>query len=408
MLKENSKLIDEAKHFALDILENKIPENIKYHSTEHTQDVVKACYEIGKHSGLSGEELEILVLAAWFHDIGYREVINNHEQVSAQIALDFLREKDFDQTKATLVAGCIMATQMPQCPKSKLEEIICDADLLHLATDNYFNKATLLHEELQNITGANISEQEWMDMNKKFIKEHEYFTEYAKEKYGPLEDLNLKKVKKRLKAMKKQTSQVAQLEDQIEKLKEKIKKSKDTTPTRGVETMFRLTSKNHLDLSGMADNKANIMISVNSIILSVIVSVLIRKLEEYPHLTIPALIITAVCLATIVFAILATRPNVSKGVFTEEDIMSKKTNLLFFGNFHKMKREEYEWGMKEMMKDADYLYTSLIRDIYYLGVVLGKKYRMLRIAYTIFMFGLVISVIAFLIAQQFFAAPSPY
>ncbi len=97
-----------------------------------------------------------------------------------------------------------------------------------------------------------------------------------------------------------------------------------------------------------------------------------------------------------------------RGVFTEEDIVSKKTNLLFFGNFHKMKREQYEWGMKEMMKDADYLYTSLIRDIYFLGVVLGKKYRMLRIAYTIFMFGLIISVIAFLIAQKFFAAPTPY
>ncbi|MEQ8239063.1 MAG: DUF5706 domain-containing protein, partial [Cyclobacteriaceae bacterium] len=289
------------------------------------------------------------------------------------------------------------------------EEIICDADLLHLATDNYFNKATLLHEELEKTTGNKISEQQWMDMNKKFIKDHEYFTAYAKKKYGPLQDINLQKVKKRLKAMKKQEmQQVVQLEDQIEKLKEKLKKAKDTSPARGVETMFRLTSKNHLDLSGMADNKANIMISVNSIILSVIVSVLIRKLEEYPHLTIPALIMTTVCLATIVFAILATRPNVSKGVFTEEEIMSKKTNLLFFGNFHKMKREDYEWGMKEMMKDADYLYTSLIRDIYYLGVVLGKKYRMLRIAYTIFMFGLVISVIAFLIAQQFFAAPSPY
>jgi len=406
-MSKESLLIDAVRRFALEILENKIPENIKYHSVEHTQEVVDACCEIGQNSGLSDEEMEVLELAAWFHDIGYRDVIKNHEAVSAQIALAFLGEKNYDDVKAAQVAGCIMATQMPQTPKSKLEEIICDADLLHLATDNYFRKATLLHEELEKTTGKKISEQQWMDMNKTFIKQHEYFTDYAKSKYGPTEDLNLKKVKKKLKAMKK-GEQVKQLEEEVAKLKEKVKKSKDNTPTRGIETMFRLTSKNHLELSGMADNKANIMISVNSIILSVIVSVLIRKLEEYPHLTIPALIMTSVCLGTIIFAILATRPNVSKGVFTEEDIVSKKTNLLFFGNFHKMKREQYEWGMKEMMKDADYLYTSLIRDIYFLGVVLGKKYRMLRIAYTIFMFGLIISVIAFLIAQKFFAAPTPY
>jgi hypothetical protein len=73
-----------------------------------------------------------------------------------------------------------------------------------------------------------------------------------------------------------------------------------------------------------------------------------------------------------------------------------------------MKREQYEWGMKEMMKDSDYLYTSLIRDIYYLGVVLGEKYRLLRIAYTIFMFGIVIAVISFIIAEHFFRKPGLY
>ena len=177
---------------------------------------------------------------------------------------------------------------------------------------------------------------------------------------------------------------------------------------RGVETMFRLTSKNHLDLSNMADNKANIMISINSIILSVIVSVLIRKLEEYPHLIAPTMIMTVVCLVTIVFAILATRPNVSKGRFTKDDIHNKKTNLLFFGNFHSMSLKDYEWGMKEMIKDPEYLYSSLIRDIYFLGAVLGKKYKMLRIAYTFFMFGFVFAVISFILAEVFLKSQYMY
>ncbi len=201
---------------------------------------------------------------------------------------------------------------------------------------------------------------------------------------------------------------VAKLEGKIEELKEKLKSAKELSPTRGIETMFRTTSKNHMELSSIADNKANIMISINSIILSVLVSVLIRKLEEYPHLTIPGITLTIVCLVTIIFAVLATRPNVTKGKFEREDILAKKTNLLFFGNFHKMDLQDYQWGMKEMLKDADYLYSSMIKDIYFLGAVLGKKYRLLRYSYTIFMFGFVLSIIGFIVAELFFKSPYPY
>ena len=201
---------------------------------------------------------------------------------------------------------------------------------------------------------------------------------------------------------------IDKLEKKIEELKEKVKSAKELSPTRGIETMFRTTSKNHMELSSIADNKANIMISINSIILSVLVSVLIRKLEEYPHLTIPSITLTIVCLLTIIFAVLATRPNVTKGKFEHEDILAKKTNLLFFGNFHRMSLKDYQWGMQEMLKDADYLYGSMIKDIYFLGAVLGKKYRLLRYCYTTFMFGFVISIIGFIIAELFFKSPYPY
>lgn len=205
-----------------------------------------------------------------------------------------------------------------------------------------------------------------------------------------------------------ESGKVEALEEKVTKLKDKVKKAKEQKPTRGIETMFRTTSKNHMELSAIADNKANIMISINSIILSVLVSVLIRKLEEYPHMTIPAVMLTIVCLTTIVFAVLATRPNVTKGKFEHEDIINKKANLLFFGNFHRMKLEDFQWGMNEMLKDADYLYGSMIKDIYFLGAVLGKKYRLLRLSYTIFMFGFVASILGFIVAELFFKSPYPY
>ena len=103
-------------------------------------------------------------------------------------------------------------------------------------------------------------------------------------------------------------------------------------------------------------------------------------------------------MGTIIFAVLSTRPKVTSFTISREDITQRKGNLLFFGNFINMPVEDYEWGMKELMEDREYLYNNLIRDIYYLGVVLGKKYRYLRYAYNIFMYGLIISVISYIVA----------
>ena len=101
-----------------------------------------------------------------------------------------------------------------------------------------------------------------------------------------------------------------------------------------------------------------------------------------------------------VFSILSTRPKVTSGKFTKEDVAQKKVNLLFFGNFHKMPLEDFQEGMSQLMNDRDYLYKSLMKDLYFLGIVLEKKYRLLRIAYNIFMIGIIISVIAFVIAFE--------
>ncbi|WP_315819712.1 Pycsar system effector family protein [Paraflavitalea speifideaquila] len=144
-------------------------------------------------------------------------------------------------------------------------------------------------------------------------------------------------------------------------------KLKANRTERGIATMFRIMSENHVNLSQMADSKANIMISVNTIVMSIMVSVLLGKLQFYPEFIVPTIILLAVCLGAVVYAILATRPNITKGTFTEEDIKNKKVNLLFFGNFYNMSLHEYDWAMKEMMKDNEYLNSSMIKDIYFLG-----------------------------------------
>jgi len=396
----DSDIVVETKNYVEDILGNNYPEKFYYHSLEHTREVVKAALNIAENSELGDDQQEMVILAAWFHDTGYTIESDDHETESKRIAKDFLQKRNYPEQKITVVENAIEATRLPQNPRDIIGEVLCDADMFHLATNQFMNKSLLLKKENETVNNISIDEEIWLKETFKFANRQSYFTNYGKYVLDKKKKKNIKKLKK-LNAKLGSDKYVNQLETELVKLKNKLDREREIKPTRGIETMFRITSRNHLTLSGMADNKANIMISVNSIILSIVLTVLFRKFEEAPFLVIPGIALTVTCLATIIFSILATRPNISKGKFTEENIRNRETNLLFFGNFHGMGLDNYVWGMKEMMEDGDYLYGSLIKDIYFLGVVLGKKYRMLRVSYTIFMFGLIISIFLFVLAQLY-------
>jgi hypothetical protein len=167
-----------------------------------------------------------------------------------------------------------------------------------------------------------------------------------------------------------------------------------------IETLLRVTANNDHRLSDMADNKAQILITVNSIIISAIISLLLRNLKDNPFLVLPSYILLSVSLFTMILAILATRPSIPMGKFTAKDVANKKVNLLFFGNFYKMKLDDYAKGMKSILNDQEYLYNSLIKDVYSQGVILGRKYRLLRAAYNVFMFGLIVAILTYIISSM--------
>lgn len=168
----------------------------------------------------------------------------------------------------------------------------------------------------------------------------------------------------------------------------------------GIETLLKVTASTDQRLSDMADNKAQILITVNSIIISAIISLVLRKLKDNSFLILPSYLLLTVSLATMILAILSTRPSIPRGKFSIKDIDDKKANLLFFGNFYRMKLEDFAAGMKNVLHDKEYLYDSLIKDIHTQGVVLGRKYRLLRAAYNVFMFGLIIAIITFIISSM--------
>lgn len=381
-----------------------------YHNAQHTRDVVSAAITIIGQYGLTEKESFPIIAAAWWHDTGYLfSGPEHHEQVSAAKAREYYAGKGVDEETIEVICGCIMATKVPQQPHNLYEQIICDADLFHFGKPGFMEKSKMLKKENELFSGKEMSGTEWRAVTIGFMTGHKYFTDFALRELAPQKEEYLAEL------VKKQAKRVAQENaEKVEavvstpgnpgtavegvkkdKPKKEKKADKDESPTRGVETLFRLTSKNHMDMSAMADSKAGIMISVNSIIISVVISFLSRKLEDYPHLILPTVILLVVNISTIIFAILATRPKILGGQFSQEDIDNRKINLLFFGHFHRMPLEAYQNGIRQMLNDKEYLYSSLVKDIYFLGVVLGRKYKYLRISYTIFMYGLILAVLAF-------------
>ncbi|WP_439487460.1 Pycsar system effector family protein [Algoriphagus sp.] len=365
-----------------------------YHNIDHTLQIVEKSQEIGEYYKLGKEDLEDLYFSSWMHDVGYWDGDGEgHEARGAEMAEQYLVELGINLERIERIKSMILATKIPQKPSNLLEEIICDADLYHLSSEKFYEQTLLLKKEKENSGNEKMPLVEWLRGSQVFMLSHNYHTEYAKKFLQPGKERNLKLIEMKI----EEELRDKEANSQGKKSKKEKKKSE-----RGVETMFRITSSNHLQLSALADNKANIMISVNSIIISIVVTVLVRKLEEFPIYTIPTIMLIATCLTAMVFAILATRPKVTTGVVTKEDVSKKQGNLLYFGNFHEMSLSDYKEGMHTLMEDGSYLYDSMITDIYFLGKVLSKKYHLLRKSYNIFMFGFVISVLSFLIATIFF------
>ncbi len=387
-------ILEKAENYIFELFKDELPKTCLYHNFQHTQRVVESVQKLIKKSDIKDEDSEVVEIAAWFHDAGYIHGSKNHEKESAKLAAKFLSENDVSDKKIERVENCILATEFSKKPQNTLEEIIKDADSSHLAKDYFSEVSALLHQE-QSLQGiSNRSAKEWRAENVKlFSEKHRYYTRYAVENWEPEKNKNLLKLlKKQKKNKKKQKKEV---------VKAKLKaKYKNESPERSIQTLFRVTLRNHIKLSDIADTKANILLSVNAIIISLALANLIPKLDAVSnrHLMIPSLVLVLFSVASIILSIMSTQPKVTGGEFTTEQVKNRKVNLLFFGNFYKMPYDRYQWAIDEIINDKSYVYKMLTKDLYLLGLVLKKKYTLLKITYIVFTVGIVLSVVAFIVA----------
>ncbi|MDX2248779.1 MAG: DUF5706 domain-containing protein [Bacteroidia bacterium] len=397
----NTKILAATEAFSRDILVNQLHQDYDYHNLAHTVKVVDAVEEIGRHSKLTAKEIETLKIAAWFHDLGYIKAYIGHEEHSMEMAREFLSTQNIKETRIERILELIEATKLDFEPRNTMEGVMKDADLYNLADEDAISKSQGIRKEWKVFCNRDFSDEEWDKFNYDFFREHEYYSDFGKEFLAAKKKENIRKLKKALKKSTASTEsneaeiaiqnyQLEEAQAKIDKLKRKIKKLDRQRPERGVETMFRTTYRTHVSLSAIADNKANILLSINAIIISIIMTKAFEPniLRDAKFLEVPLFVILLVCMSTIIFAILATRPKINSGIFSRDDILDKKTNLLFFGNFHNMDLDDYQWGIDQMMDDAKYLYGSMSKDIYFLGRVLAKKFQLLRIAYNVFMYGM--------------------
>ncbi|MGK4567949.1 Pycsar system effector family protein [Flavobacterium sp. 3HN19-14] len=384
-----------AEEFVYTLFKDKLSASYTYHNFNHTLRVVEAVKEIASAEKINPENTESLILAAWFHDTGYVNGCEKHEEKSVAIFQEFAKTESISAEIAAVTVDLIRVTDIHATPKTELENIIRDADSSHFADKNYLSISETLREEWAVLSNRTYTDLEWAKGNLKMLLQyHHYFSDFAKNEWQKKKEKNITRLQEKIEILEKEA------EKEAKKAAKKNKDNKPEKPERGVETMFKVTLNNHTQLSQIADSKANILLSVNAIIISIALSTLIPKLDSpgNAHLVMPTFIMLMFSVVCIIFAILSTRPKVTSGAFTRKEVGEKQINLLFFGNFYKMPLDEYQWAMNEMMKDKDYLYNSMIKDLYFLGLVLHRKYKLLRITYNIFMVGIIISVIAFVIA----------
>ncbi|SDQ96404.1 HD domain-containing protein [Flagellimonas zhangzhouensis] len=180
------------------LLQNGACGSLPFHNVQHTLEVYVQVLKVGNHVGLDPTELERVLLAALFHDVGHVSGFEGHETQSCDLAKAFLEDWDYPSEGLAVVQDCILATRMPQEPKNLMEKVLCDADLFHLGTLSFFNKNALLRKEWAQHRNMQYSDRDWTQLNITFLEGHSFFTTYGQRVLEPVKQENLAQLKDRL------------------------------------------------------------------------------------------------------------------------------------------------------------------------------------------------------------------
>jgi hypothetical protein len=390
-----NQIIPEAGAHILDLFNQRQDTRLVFHNYQFTHALVERVKEICREENLPERTREIAVLAAWFLKSGYLIDYQNFGDFSRELARKFLEERQYAETPAVL--SCIRQVAAGEEPEDAAEQVLSDALQITTFIEDFSNRSALLHLEQEFILDRRPTRLEWANLQLQQLLQVRLHTHYAKATYEPALTRNIRELKEVVEKLRRRSEENALTGSGGARAFQGLEPD---LPIRATQTFLRANYRNHINLSAIADNKANIMISVNSILISVLITFLSYRniAETNPMVLLPVVIFLVSGLASLIFAVLSARPkvtNLNRDNLNKEEI---KKNIVFFGNFVHLDLDQYEEAVDAVFHDSELLYGNMARDLYYLGKVLDKKYRYLSISYNIFMLGFIATVSTFLFA----------
>tara|TARA_Y100000815_G_scaffold60953_1_gene49183 strand:+ start:12069 stop:13304 length:1236 start_codon:yes stop_codon:yes gene_type:complete len=397
-----SQIVNNIKDYTFEIIDKESDKNL-YTTISRVYRIEKNINTIIKEDKIENIDIDCLYLANYVLNIEQATTKANtlnfkDSETSINEILDSLRLKFKLNSETVNRVKTIIIESFPFNETKLLEsKIISDANIMDFAGNQGRDRLKKMYEQMI-LKDFKLSKSNWYDTLIGILDAYRITTHFGQTHVQPSIDKLYKSLRKERKDHKNHTNLILQKElkisdQEIKKLKKDIGKIKGRDD-RGIQTLFRNTSRNHYTLNKMVDGKARIMITINSIILSLILGGIIGKSSNEVVLNIPSIIFAVTNLISIAFAIISITPNKTQGNFTEEDIRSKKGNLLYFGNFHNMHYRDFEWAFLQLLQDKDYLYTSMIKDFYYQGQILQVKNKLIRISLYTFLLGLVVAIVS--------------
>ena len=393
-LKENKSAIEQK---ATGLIQDK--EQLHFYSSKNVHKQLEVFEHIADKENLGKESRDLLEQAVWIYNIShYFNYKNPIEGSSSTI------EKWTDNTEERTQLKKLISSISSAEKDSNDEKILHDTIHSHWANKKFEKQLDLLKADDKKHTVIK-DDGVWLNAKLDQITQYKFHTSTGQEILSDKKRKNIGVLEKIIKNFDKEKDLFIkeELNIDVEELKTLKKKLRgvEGRSERGVETMFRLASKNLYTRAKILDSKSSILITVNSIILSVVLGTLYSQIVEDPHLLIPVTLLLLTNVGSIGFSIIASKPVLKDGKFLREDVINKKASLLNFDDYHAVPLEDYVWAMDQAANDANYLYHTITWDLHHMGTRMHKKYNNLKIAYNIFMVGLIISIALFMACHAF-------
>lgn len=370
-----------ASAYVKNLLEKNLPPEPARIKGKRLEKDLSEARKLAPKAGMSESDLHSLQPALIFTYIGYSVSVYQPFQHNIKLARKWLEEEGASPELISSVLDCLRVKTKEKTPDSLLEQVYQDIQNSIYARKKYVSKY-LPHLQIENqIDRRNpLKSGDWLKAHRKILQAVSFNTKAAKKRYSS----GLKENSKRIKQLQKHKKK------KVDVYRNPLDGSK------GVQMMVKTSLRNHIDLTGIADNKASIMLSINAIIITIAMPLLIRYMGDNRWLIIPMIILMITCVASVIFAALATRPIKMSGETDVNRVLDNpRSNLFFFGNFFNLSLEDYRKGIKKVIRSSDAMEQTVINDLYFLGKALGTKFNLLRICYMIFMSGIALSVLAY-------------